>query len=176
MADTATFWAFTDGFTIAEESVALIGCDMQGNRRFCLKRKLESVGRDDSRVREIIYRDPSKRPSSDITPQTIFRMIQQAMREQQEGIRQIMEALKRMNEITYQVRTGSREMNTGNSMVLEEMNRLQNASIEIKNNIDEMARGSTEVTGETLRLSELAGDTRKTILRMERILKGFKVE
>lgn len=106
----------------------------------------------------------------------LVRMIQQAMQEQQEGIKQIMEALKRMNEITYQVRTGSREMSTGNSMVLEEMNRLQNASMEIKNNIDEMARGSTEVTGETLRLSELAGDTRKTILQMERILKGFKVE
>jgi methyl-accepting chemotaxis protein len=45
------------------------------------------------------------------------RQIQQAMSEQQEGVRQILDALKSMNDITAQVKLGSQEMHTGNAMV-----------------------------------------------------------
>ena len=106
--------------------------------------------------------------------ENLVHMIRQATCEQQEGISQILEALKQMNDITCQVRSGSLEMSTGNTMVLEEMTRLQNAATEIKNSMDEMAAGSSEIASGTRRVSEIALETEETIFAMEKIVSVFK--
>lgn len=108
------------------------------------------------------------------TTDELVQTIQQAMREQQEGIKQIMEALREMNDITAQVKMGSQEMSEGNTMVLEEMNRLQQSSLEIKNNVDEIAIGSAEVSGGTMKVSQIAEETRGTIGQMENVIRVFR--
>jgi methyl-accepting chemotaxis protein len=105
----------------------------------------------------------------------LVRLIQQAMAEQQEGVKQIMEALKAMNDITEQVRLGSHEMHVGNDMVLDEMSRLQSASLDVKGGIDEISRGSQEVATGSKTVSTVAERTRETIERMETVVGAFKV-
>lgn len=109
------------------------------------------------------------------TTDELVQSIRQAMSEQQEGAGQVMEALKNMNDITAQVRLGSQEMHTGNSMVLDEMNRLQTSTIEVKNSVDEIASGSAEVADGSRTVSTIAENTRKTISRMDEVIRVFKI-
>ncbi|MDR1100551.1 MAG: methyl-accepting chemotaxis protein, partial [Treponema sp.] len=71
--------------------------------------------------------------------------VENAIREQQEGAVQVMNALKTMNDITSQVRTGSREMNEGNASMLREIGALQDNARDISVRMEEMATGVTQI-------------------------------
>jgi methyl-accepting chemotaxis protein len=105
----------------------------------------------------------------------IVKEVNQAMTEQGEGSRQILEALREMNEVTSQVRSGSSEMSAGNRAVLEEMARLRDAAFDVKEKVDAMATSAGDIDTNVEALADVAKGTRETIERMESAIGRFKV-
>lgn len=109
-----------------------------------------------------------------VATETLVREIQAAMGEQRQGAAQILEALKTMNEITVQVRTGSQEMSAGNGAVLGEMERLLDAAQDINESMNEMALGAEEINQGAGKVAEAADATLKTIETMDAAVGCFK--
>jgi len=106
---------------------------------------------------------------------TIVRQVSSAMDEQAEGSRQILEALREMNDITSQVKSGSSEMSAGNRAILEEMERLRSSAFEVKSRVEAMAEGAAGIEANIGTVERMAGDTRSTIHRMEGSIGRFTV-
>ena len=69
-----------------------------------------------------------------------------AMKEQNEGSRQVLEALDEIQNITVQIRDGSLEMNQGADMILKEMTRLEGISLKVQHSTMDIARSSEAIT------------------------------
>ena len=108
------------------------------------------------------------------TEKLIFE-VNNAIREQQEGVDQILQALRTMNDITGEVGAGSKEMNAGNKTMLAEMEKLQNGSRHISESINEMAGGITQVSGGALKMSDLAENNQAAIAGINRVVDEFEV-
>lgn len=106
---------------------------------------------------------------------TLVVELRQAMTEQNEGSKQILEALREMNDITAQVRTGSSEMSAGNKAILEEMTRLHDVAVDVKTQVDALARGIEEIGANVKTVADTAQDTRMIIGQMEGAIGRFKV-
>ena len=96
-----------------------------------------------------------------------------AMDEQSQGSNQVLEALKRIQNITSEILSGSTEMTTGAGMIITEMDRLQKISIELKESAhvmkENIARINTAV-GSVVTLS----DTNKELgSQLSQITKRF---
>lgn len=107
---------------------------------------------------------------------SLVQEIQQAMAEQKEGSRQVLEALHSMNDITTQVRDGSREMAAGNQVVLREIGSLKSASGEIDRSVSDMEQGIERIDRSVKMVSAAAEGTRTTIERLETVVGRFKIE
>ncbi|MBQ9237692.1 MAG: methyl-accepting chemotaxis protein [Treponema sp.] len=64
----------------------------------------------------------------------LIAQVSHAMREQREGSKQILEALKNMQSVTTKIRDGSTEMNAGTGQILKEIERLTSISLQVKDN------------------------------------------
>ena len=82
--------------------------------------------------------------------------IKGAMEEQNEGSKQITDALKTMNDSTEEVRSASVEMANGNRMILEEVHHLQSASVAMKDGMDEMSTGAKKINDTGANLAEMS--------------------
>ena len=101
--------------------------------------------------------------------------ISRAMIEQQEGSKQIFEALRSMNDITAQVRTGSVEMAAGNKSILDSIQTLQDTTAVIKGSMEEINAGAEEINMTVETLTDLSHGTTSTIQRVESVIGQFKV-
>ena len=81
--------------------------------------------------------------------------IKSAMAEQQEGSKQIGEALNSMNDSTSEVRQASSEMTVGSRSIIDEMNHLQSASLVMKESMDEMTLGAQKINETASGLQEI---------------------
>jgi methyl-accepting chemotaxis protein len=106
---------------------------------------------------------------------SMVHQVSRAMTEQGEGSRQVLEALRDMNEISTQVRSASSEMSAGNKAVLDEMSRLSEAAFEVKSRVDAMAEGAAAIEADVGTVEKMAADTRATIERLESSIGRFKV-
>lgn len=106
---------------------------------------------------------------------SLVRELGRAMSEQEEGSKQILEALREMNDVTSQVRTGSSEMSAGNTAVLDEMARLRDAAFDVKSRLDAMAASAEDIGSNVKTVASMAHDTRETIGTMESAVGRFKV-
>lgn len=75
----------------------------------------------------------------------LIQEIRMAMKEQNEGSRQVLEALEEIQDITTQIRDGSLEMNQGTSMILKEMTRLEDISHKVQESTQDIARSSEDI-------------------------------
>jgi methyl-accepting chemotaxis protein len=105
----------------------------------------------------------------------LVRQIDRAMHEQREGSRQILEALKEMNGVTSQVRSGASEMTGGNSQVLKAMRSLAELAQTIEGSMDEMAAGAKEISKAAQQVAELSIKTRGGLDEMEQSIGRFTV-
>jgi methyl-accepting chemotaxis protein len=101
--------------------------------------------------------------------------VENAIREQREGAVQVMNALKTMNDVTSQVRTGSREMSEGNESMLREISVLQEHAQDISARIEEMAAGVSQINTGAQDVSGLALSNQETVQKIAAIVKGFTV-
>ena len=97
------------------------------------------------------------------------------MSEQGEGSKQILEALREMNDITAQVKSGSSEMSAGNTAVLDEMARLRDAAFDVKERVDAMVGIAADIDANVGSVISMAKRTSETIELMDDAIGRFKV-
>jgi methyl-accepting chemotaxis protein len=98
-----------------------------------------------------------------------------ALGEQREGGSQVLEALRSVNDITSEVRSGSSEMSAGNRTIVSEMEKLKAASADIESSMDELRNAARSISEGAERVALMADATRTTIAGMEGSIGRFKV-
>ncbi|MDR2072530.1 MAG: methyl-accepting chemotaxis protein [Spirochaetaceae bacterium] len=101
--------------------------------------------------------------------------IRNAMREQGEGSKQILEALEQLTEMTRMVKGGSEEMLEGSKQVIEESRNLELATQEISNEMNEMATGAEQINAAVSRVHTISGENRGNIEILVREVSRFKI-
>jgi methyl-accepting chemotaxis protein len=102
-------------------------------------------------------------------------IIRQAMEEQGEGSKQLLQGTGNLNEITKKVKSGSEEMLEGSKEVIKESQNLEKATQEITGGINEMASGAEEINTAVHHVNEISGKNREGINILMREVSRFKV-
>jgi methyl-accepting chemotaxis protein len=102
--------------------------------------------------------------------------IRNAMEEQGQGSKQILDAIGKLNEITQQVKGSSLEMLEGSKEVIKEGGNLEKATEEITGGMNEMAAGADQINTAVNQVNDLSGKNRENIDLLVREVSRFKVE
>jgi methyl-accepting chemotaxis protein len=102
--------------------------------------------------------------------------IRNAMEEQGEGSKQVLQAAGDLNEITQQVKNGSEEMLEGSKEVIHESQNLSKATQEITNGMNEMASGADQMNVAVNHVNEISGKNHEAINTLIQEVSRFKVE
>jgi methyl-accepting chemotaxis protein len=102
--------------------------------------------------------------------------IQNAMEEQSQGSKQILDAISEMNNITQQVKGGSTEMLEGSKEVIEESNNLEKVTQEITGGMNEMAAGADQINASVNQVNEISRKNKDTIEKLIQEVSRFKVD
>ena len=102
--------------------------------------------------------------------------IRNAMEEQAQGSKQILDAIGQVNEITQQVKTGSEEMLGGSKEVRREGGNLEKVTQEITGGMNEMAIGAEQINVAVNEVNDLSGKNRENIDLLVKEVSRFKVE
>ena len=102
-------------------------------------------------------------------------VIRNAMEEQSQGSKQVLEASGQVSEITRQVKGGSSEMLEGSKEVIHESKNLERVTQEITSGINEMAAGAEQVNRAVNVVNDLTGRTKENISSLVRAVSGFRV-
>jgi methyl-accepting chemotaxis protein len=103
-------------------------------------------------------------------------VIRNAMEEQGEGSKQILESVNNLNGITMDVQHGSEEMLEGSKEVIQESKNLEMITQEITGGMNEMAAGADHINDAVNRVNELTGKNRESIDLLVKEVSRFKVE
>lgn len=98
-----------------------------------------------------------------------------AMKEQNEGGRQILESISALNTITQNVHQNSEEMLTGSQQVLEETKNMNHITQEITNGMNEMASGSKQISVAVEQVNQLSVENTVSIENLSKEVQKFKV-
>ncbi|WP_294428136.1 methyl-accepting chemotaxis protein [uncultured Treponema sp.] len=101
--------------------------------------------------------------------------IKSAMEEQNEGSKQITDALHNMNDSTVEVRNASSEMAEGNQMILKEVQMLQNAAMTMTQGMEEMSIGARKINETGAALNGIASKMNESISEIGSQIDQFKV-
>ncbi len=98
-----------------------------------------------------------------------------AMREQENGSREILTAIKNINSVTTEVKNGSVEMLEGGNGVADEMQKLDGLSSVIKDSMNDMAAGVKQINNAVLEANELGLKNKENIKGLAHVVRKFKV-
>ncbi|MDR0475005.1 MAG: methyl-accepting chemotaxis protein [Treponema sp.] len=101
--------------------------------------------------------------------------IRNAMEEQGEGSKQVLQSAGSLNEITQQVKSGSEEMLEGSKEVINESHNLEKVTQEITNGMNEMACGADQMNIAVHHVNEISGKNHDDIEALLREVSRFKV-
>jgi methyl-accepting chemotaxis protein len=102
--------------------------------------------------------------------------IRNAMEEQGEGSKQILNSIGGLNEITGQVKSSSQEMLEGAKQVITESHNLEKQTQEITSGMNEMASGANEINTAVHQVNDISGRNREGIDTLMKEVSRFKVE
>ena len=102
--------------------------------------------------------------------------IRNAMEEQGQGSKQILEAISQVNEITQLVKSSSMEMLEGAREVINEANNLQRTTEETTGGMNEMSVGTEQVNKAVLNVNELTEKNKEEIQALVKDVLRFKVD
>jgi methyl-accepting chemotaxis protein len=102
--------------------------------------------------------------------------IRNAMEEQSQGSKQILEAVGHLNEVTSQVKNGAEEMLQGSKEVIGESKNLARVTQELTNGMNEMAAGADQINIAVTRVNEISGQNKGNIDVLVKEVSRFKVE
>jgi methyl-accepting chemotaxis protein len=102
--------------------------------------------------------------------------IRNAMEEQGQGSRQILESIGQLNEVTQMVKNGSEEMLEGSRQVITEGKNLEMATAEITGGMNEMATGADQINLAVNEVNNLSGRNKENIDILVKEVSRFKIE
>ena len=99
----------------------------------------------------------------------------EAMREQENGSREVLTAIKSINTVTVEVHAGSEEMLKGGEGVAEEMQKLDSLTRIITDSMNEMASGAVQINNAVQEVSEITQRNKQSIENLADEVGKFKV-
>ena len=102
--------------------------------------------------------------------------IRNAMEEQGQGSKQILEAIGSLNELTQQVKSGSLEMLEGAKEVMRETENLEKSTQEVTGGMNEMAGGADEINTAVNHINDLTNKNRETASQLMKEVQKFRIE
>jgi methyl-accepting chemotaxis protein len=102
--------------------------------------------------------------------------IRNAMEEQGQGSRQILDAVSQLNELTQLVKDGSLRMLEASREVIRESRNLEAVTQEISNGMNEMSVGADEINVAISHVNTISGDNKENIDVLGHEVSRFKVE
>ena len=101
--------------------------------------------------------------------------LMEAMREQENGSREVLGAIKTINAVTNEVQAGSGEMLKGGEGVAEEMRKLDDLTRVIADSMNEMASGAVQISNAVRDVNEITQKNKASIDNLAKEVKKFKV-
>jgi len=101
--------------------------------------------------------------------------IRNAMEEQGEGSRQILEAVTQLNSVTSLVRKASSEMTAESKEVMYQSEDLKKITAEVATSMDEMTHGADEISDAINKVQEIGEKNKKNISSVSTDIARFKV-
>ena len=98
-----------------------------------------------------------------------------AMREQENGSREVLAAIKNISSVTVEVKSGSEEMLVGGKGVADEMRKLDQLTAVIKDSMNEMAAGVQQINNAVQEVNDLARKNKDSIEGLAEEVGKFKV-
>ena len=102
--------------------------------------------------------------------------IRNAMEEQGEGSKQVLQGVGSLNNLTQNVKSSSEEMLNGSQEVMRESQNLERATQEITGGMNEMAQGADQINIAVNRVNEISTKNREGIDTLMREVSKFKVD
>ena len=99
----------------------------------------------------------------------------EAMREQENGSREVLTAIKSINTVTIEVQAGSEEMLKGGEGVASEMQKLDSLTRIITDSMNEMASGAVQINNAVQEVSEITQRNKRSIQNLAQEVGKFKV-
>ena len=99
----------------------------------------------------------------------------EAMREQENGSREVLTAIKSINTVTIEVQAGSEEMLKGGEGVAVEMRKLDDLTRIITDSMNEMASGAVQINNAVQEVSEITQKNKRSIEALAQEVGKFKV-
>ena len=98
-----------------------------------------------------------------------------AMREQENGSREVLSAIKNISSVTVEVKNGSEEMLVGGKGVADEMRKLDQLTAVIKDSMNEMSAGVQQINNAVQEVNDLARKNKDSIEGLAEEVGKFKV-
>ena len=99
----------------------------------------------------------------------------EAMREQENGSREVLTAIKSINMVTVEVQAGSEEMLKGGESVAGEMRKLDDLTRIITDSMNEMASGAVQINNAVQEVNEITQKNKRSIESLASEVGKFKV-
>ena len=99
----------------------------------------------------------------------------EAMREQENGSREVLSAIRDINIVTNQVNDGSAEMLRGGENVAQEMRKLDDLTRVITESMNEMASGAVQISNAVQEVNEISQKNKRSIESLAEEVGKFKV-
>ena len=99
----------------------------------------------------------------------------EAMREQENGSKEVLIAIKSINTVTVEVQAGSEEMLKGGEGVAEEMQKLDSLTRVITESMNEMASGAVQINNAVQEVREITQKNKQSIEALAQEVGKFKV-
>lgn len=100
----------------------------------------------------------------------------EAMREQENGSREVLVAIKSINTVTIEVQAGSEEMLKGGESVTGEMHKLDERTRIITDSMSEMASGAVQISNAIQEVNEITQKNKRNIENLTEAVAQFKVD
>jgi len=99
----------------------------------------------------------------------------EAMREQENGSKEVLSAIKNINMVTVEVQSGSEEMLKGGERVTKEMYKLGDLTRIITDSMNEMAAGAVQINNAVQEVNEITQKNKHNIESLVAEVNKFKV-
>ena len=106
---------------------------------------------------------------------TMSQNLMDAMREQENGSKEVLSAIRDINTVTNQVNDGSAEMLRGGENVAEEMQKLDELTRVITDSMNEMASGAVQISNAVQEVNAISQKNKQSIENLANEVSKFKV-
>ena len=106
---------------------------------------------------------------------TMSQNLMDAMREQENGSKEVLTAIRDINTVTNQVNDGSAEMLRGGENVAEEMQKLDELTRVITDSMNEMASGAVQISNAVQEVNAISQKNKQSIENLANEVSKFKV-